>query len=97
MQLVDLLAEAGPDAVIDIDNALCRESLQVIGAPPVLQATPLHCSTHYCACKCLCTVGPYQCALSTLHYMSPLRVARSPVPQLRGTWWDRYSDKSGCI
>ena len=33
VQLVDLLAEAGPDAVIDIDNALCRESLQVIGAP----------------------------------------------------------------
>jgi len=36
LQLADLIAEAGPDAVIDIDNALCRESLQVIGAraPP---------------------------------------------------------------
>ena len=24
--------EAGPEVVVDIDNALCRESLQVIGA-----------------------------------------------------------------
>ena len=59
MQLVDLLAEAGPDAVIDIDNALCRESLQVIGAQLMPAVFALHCSTHCCACKCLCSAGLY--------------------------------------
>lgn len=67
MQLVDLLAEAGPDAVIDIDNALCRESMQVIGAPLMLQATAQNCSTHRCACECLCSARPNCCALSALH------------------------------
>ncbi len=37
-QLVDLIAAAGPDVVIDIDNALCRESLQVIGARAALSS-----------------------------------------------------------
>jgi hypothetical protein len=37
-QLVGLIDAAGPDVVIDIDNALCRESLQVIGARAVLSS-----------------------------------------------------------
>lgn len=32
-QLVVVLKSVGPDEVVDIDNALCRESLDVIGAP----------------------------------------------------------------
>ncbi len=32
-QLIEVLKTVGPQEVVDIDNALCRESLDVIGAP----------------------------------------------------------------
>jgi hypothetical protein len=30
-QLIEELKRVGPDAVVDMDNAMCRESLDVIG------------------------------------------------------------------
>ena len=30
-QLIEVLKTVGPDEVVDMDNALCRESLDVIG------------------------------------------------------------------
>ena len=32
-QLILVLAEVGPSVAVDMDNATCRESLDVIGAP----------------------------------------------------------------
>ncbi len=32
-QLIEVLKTVGPEEVVDMDNALCRESLDVIGAP----------------------------------------------------------------
>ena len=32
-QLIEVLTEMGPSKAVDMDNATCRESLDVIGAP----------------------------------------------------------------
>ena len=32
-QLIEVLKTVGPDEVVDMDSALCRESLDVIGEP----------------------------------------------------------------
>ena len=43
-QLIEVLKTVGPDEVVDMDNALCRESLDVIGEAllcPKLAACPL--------------------------------------------------------
>ena len=32
-QLIDVLKAIGPEEIVDIDSALCRESLDVIGEP----------------------------------------------------------------
>ena len=43
-QLIEVLKSVGPDEVVDMDGALCRESLDVIGEPgpllPVAAAGP---------------------------------------------------------
>ena len=87
MQLVDLLAEAGPDAVIDIDNALCRESLQVIGPPSELAATAQHCGSHHCACQV-----PVHCRATLLRFVSTAVLVNPECCmylhfQLPGTCW----------
>ena len=38
---LQVLKEVGPDEVVDIDNALCRESLDVIGVHLLLALLPL--------------------------------------------------------
>ena len=52
-QLIEVLKTVGPDEVVDMDGALCRESLDVIGepAPPALRSsrTCLEASTGPCA------------------------------------------------
>ena len=43
-QLIEVLKTVGPDEVVDMDNALCRESLDVIGGPsgqPACLAQPI--------------------------------------------------------
>ena len=42
-QLIEVLKSVGPDEVVDMDSALCRESLDVIGEP-----APLDISMHVC-------------------------------------------------
>lgn len=84
MQLVDLLAEAGPDAVIDIDNALCRESLQVIGAPLMLQR--LHCTTLFAiVLASACSAQAHIEALCD-YCIIVLGVARFFAPQFHFLW-----------
>ena len=62
-QLIEVLKTVGPDEVVDMDSALCRESLDVIGepAPPAFWSSRsfLEASTIPCAKAqrrhCMCT------------------------------------------
>ena len=55
-QLIEVLKTVGPDKVVDMDNALCRESLDVIGGVllcPKLAACLLR--FHHPTCTFCCT------------------------------------------
>ncbi len=76
-QLVDILRTVGPDQVVDIDNALCRESLDVIGAPCAFQAA---------------STQPFPCLAQKLHTIAVkepckfLALPTMPPSESQGPW-----------